>query len=129
MTRVRSSRACPNFFVTNGPSRCKLEMQLFVLVPPFPSWKPWHFGVCVDRLSKSAIAILAALGVCVVLITPALDELPTTLPHVVHHAIATPVMGGSVVVQTRDFFHQPSILVAPLTRSSDLLSLMCTRLC
>ncbi len=81
------------------------------------------------RLSKSAIVILAALAVCAVLITPALDELPSALPRVLHHAIALPVTNASVDWRADAAGYQPSVSVAVHASPADLLSLMCARLC
>lgn len=82
------------------------------------------------RLPKSAVALLAALGVLVVLITPAFDELPSTAPHSQHLPVTLAV---SVVpslllhVVFSGLRHEP--VSARLVTGSDLLSLNCSRLC
>jgi hypothetical protein len=81
------------------------------------------------RFSKTAIALLAALGVLVVLITPAMDELPTTAPHSMHHTIALSVTSTvflpKILLQQR--IH--GTMLARLVNGADLISLNCTRLC
>ena len=76
-----------------------------------------------------AIAVLAVVAILIVLITPAPDELPG-LPH--KHRVLTagalpqaqtslPASAATTVVGNE---HAPT-----LVSSTDLLSLMCTRLC
>lgn len=81
------------------------------------------------RFSKTAIALLAALGVLVVLITPAMDELPSTAPHSLHHTIALSVT--STVFLPNILLHERihGTTLAKLLSGADLLSLNCTRLC
>ena len=74
-------------------------------------------------------AILAAVGILFVLITPAPDELPSTGPHALNHAaLLAPnvlyLLSGDTVS------HHGIALGAPLASASiDLLSITCTRLC
>jgi hypothetical protein len=81
------------------------------------------------RFPKSAIALLAALGVLVVLITPAFDELPSTAPHTMHHTITLSVSIVPLLLHTA--FHGPihETETAKLLGGADLICLNCTRLC
>jgi hypothetical protein len=81
------------------------------------------------RFSKTAIALLAALGVLVVLITPAMDELPSTAPHSLHHTIALSVSGATLLpkILLHERLHETTL--ARLLSGTDLISLNCTRLC
>lgn len=81
------------------------------------------------RPAKSAIAILVALGVCLVLITPAFDELPSTLPHAFHHAVALGAAAVSLVAQAKPVVLKPLTPDTALPGVDDVQSLMCTRLC
>jgi hypothetical protein len=81
------------------------------------------------RFSKTAVALLAVLGVLVVLITPAMDELPSTAPHSLHHTIALSVT--SIVFLPKILLHEriDGTTLARLLSGTDLISLICTRLC
>jgi hypothetical protein len=81
------------------------------------------------RFSKTAIALLAALGVLVVLITPAMDELPSTAPHSLHHIIALSVSSAAFLPKILLHERIHGTTLAKLLSGADLLSLNCTRLC
>jgi len=77
----------------------------------------------------ATFAVLAAVGILFVLITPAPDELPSTGPHVQNHAaLLAPnvlyLLSGDIMS------HHGIELGAPLASATiDLLSITCTRLC
>jgi hypothetical protein len=75
------------------------------------------------------VAIIAAVGVLVVLITPAPDELPCTASHKAHLAPAHSVNAISVLFQPIFTRVQPIHSAARLFDETDLLSLTCTLLC
>lgn len=81
------------------------------------------------RRTESVVAILAALAVCVVLITPAPDELPTVLPHTAHFNLAVAFVGIVALPHVLSVSHPAAIFNPQQWRSADLLSLMCSRLC
>ena len=75
------------------------------------------------------IAILAAVGILFVLITPAPDELPSTGPHALNKIL---LPAGNVVylLPSDILLRHGTELGPPLASASiDLLSLTCTRLC
>jgi len=80
------------------------------------------------KLARVTIVVLCATAVLVVLITPAFDELPSTLPHGVHSVLLpatshvfVPLLAVEVVW---------SVLGSPhFVSGHDLLSLNCTRIC
>jgi hypothetical protein len=77
----------------------------------------------------ATFAILAVVGILFVLITPAPDELPSTGPHALNHAVLLApnvlyLLSGDIVS------HHGIELGAPLASASiDLLSITCSRLC
>jgi hypothetical protein len=77
----------------------------------------------------AAVAIVAAVGVLVVLITPAPDELPTTGPHAVHK-IFFPVSEPLNLPSSEMSAHvQISSRALASRAGGDLLALTCSRLC
>jgi hypothetical protein len=85
-----------------------------------------------NRLPKfwtATFAILAAVGILVVLITPAPDELPSTGPHALNNVV---LQSPNVLylLPSDILSHHGIALGTPLASASiDLLSLTCTRLC
>ena len=75
------------------------------------------------------VATVAAICVLTVLITPAFDELPSTVPHIFHEAIALPIALGSQVLRMTSATPQPDTTAARILSGADLLTLTCTRLC
>jgi len=75
------------------------------------------------------VALLAAVGVLVVLITPAPDELPSTAPHSLHHVIALSVtsLAFEAKISLHEHVHESHLI--RLLSGVDLISLICTRLC
>lgn len=83
----------------------------------------------VPRFGTGVVAITAAIGVLVVLITPAPDELPSTGPHAVNTIFSlalNPIYPPSNEVCSGA--RPESGITTPLG-GVDLLSLTCTRLC
>ena len=78
---------------------------------------------------RPAVALLAVVSVCAVLITPALDELPSTLPHTLIHFQSLPVTPVSVAMQVNLNFHMTTDGAAQRRGADDFLYLMCTLLC
>ena len=85
-----------------------------------------------SRLPKfwtATFAILAAVGILVVLITPAPDELPSTGPHALNNAVS-PAPNVLYLLPGDILSHHGIALGAPLGSASiDLLSITCSRLC
>lgn len=83
------------------------------------------------RFPKSlvcVIAIIGIVGIAFVLITPAPDELPSTGPHALHKLF----LPHSVPVHLAQTFVSASPLeveFAVVRLGTDMLSLICTRLC
>jgi hypothetical protein len=83
----------------------------------------------VQSLPKSFIALLAAFAVLAVLISPALDELPGTAPHVLHHSITLSVISVPQLFHSLKLTLQTHVTSLKLVSGTDLLILVCTRLC
>jgi hypothetical protein len=84
----------------------------------------------VQSLPKSFIAVLAAFAVLAVLISPALDELPGTAPHVLHHSITLSVISVPHLFHSVELIRQTHVTsLKKLVSGTDLLILECTRLC
>lgn len=79
----------------------------------------------VSRSASAVVAILAAVGVLFVLITPALDELPSTCPHAMNMAFG--LVSIPLPAKVSDGTRLESEVTTPLG-SVDLLSLTCSRL-
>jgi len=79
--------------------------------------------------TKSAVAFLAVVSVCAVLITPAFDELPSSLPHVLDHILALTVTPIPSAIQTDINLHTPTNAAVRHRHDEDFLYLMCTLLC
>jgi hypothetical protein len=85
-----------------------------------------------NRLPPSWIAIVAvaaAVAVLVVLITPALDELPSTSPHVLAKVFLAPAGGIYLPPNGISPRHGIEVVVTAAWAGADLLSYTCTRLC
>lgn len=74
-------------------------------------------------------AVLAAVCVLTVLITPAFDELPGTVPHIFHDAITLPFVFAPNLFRTVSGVQQPDSIAARIVSGTDLLTFTCTRLC
>lgn len=73
------------------------------------------------------IAIVAAFGVLFVLITPGLDELPTTGPHALLKIL--PRMSVFIYLPLNPLLSDPSeVQFSPPSTANDLLAVLCTRL-
>ena len=84
----------------------------------------------VQSLPKSFVAVLAAFAVLAVLISPALDELPGTAPHVLHHSITLSVISVPHLFHSLELTRQTHVTsLKKLVSGTDLLILECTRLC
>jgi len=81
-------------------------------------------------MSKFAkcVAIAAAIGVLVVLITPAPDELPCTAGHRHHFNFAVTASSLPLLIQSV-INVQLGVAYIAAVRSTDLLSFTCTLLC
>jgi hypothetical protein len=80
------------------------------------------------RLSKW-VAVVASFAVLVILIMPALDELPCSPRHI--HCSILVLAGNSLLPLFRAIFlrlQTPSSLL-PVSGQTDLLSFICARLC
>jgi hypothetical protein len=84
----------------------------------------------VNRIPKSwvaVIAVLAAFGVLFVLITPALDELPTTGPHALVKVL--PPTSVAIYLPFKPLLSDRSeAQFGTLLTTTDLLAVLCTRL-
>jgi len=79
---------------------------------------------------KSFIAVLAAFAVLAVLISPALDELPGTAPHLLHHTVSLAVISVPLLFQVvHSESQRPETRLKKIASGTDLLILECTRLC
>jgi len=83
----------------------------------------------VNQAVKVVFATAAAICVLTVLITPAFDELPSTVPHIFHETIALPIAIGPYLLRITSATPQPDATAARILSGADLLSLTCTRLC
>jgi hypothetical protein len=84
----------------------------------------------VKSLPKSFLALLAAFAVVAVLISPALDELPGTAPHILHHSVTLSVISVPQLFHIVELTRQTQVMSAKkLVSGTDLLTLECTRLC
>ena len=81
-----------------------------------------------NRGVKIVLVAMAALAVATVLITPAFDELPTTIPHIFHLSVALPIVGGPHLYLTSSG-PLPDSAAARILNNADFLSLTCIRLC
>jgi hypothetical protein len=75
------------------------------------------------------LATVAAICVLTVLITPAFDELPTTIPHIFHGTAALPPAIGAQLLRVTSESPQADPTTARILSVADQLSLTCTRLC
>lgn len=75
----------------------------------------------------AVIAIIAALGVLFVLVTPALDELPTTGPHALVKVL--PPTSVSLILPIKPLLSDRSeVQLSTPSITTDLLATLCTRL-
>lgn len=82
-----------------------------------------------ERAGKCVVAAVAAICVLTVLITPAFDELPGTVPHIFHEAITLPVAINPYLLRIASASPHADPTAARVLSGSDLLLLTCTRLC
>ena len=80
------------------------------------------------KLLIAAVAIIAAVGILVVLITPAPDELPSTGPHAINK-LFLPASNPIYLAHSLIWTARAKIEFAVIYSGVDLLSLACTRLC
>jgi hypothetical protein len=83
---------------------------------------------CFPKSLVAAVAVVAVVGVAFVLITPALDELPSTGPHAVHKLLLQ-VSDPVDLAQTLFPVGRVEVEFIAVRFGMDLLSLTCTRLC
>jgi hypothetical protein len=84
----------------------------------------------VQSFPKLLIAVLAAFAVLAVLISPALDELPGTAPHILHHSITLSIVSVPHLFDSVELTRQTHVTsLKKLVSGTDLLILECTRLC
>jgi hypothetical protein len=84
----------------------------------------------VQSLPKSFLAVLGFFAVLAVLISPALDELPGTAPHILHHSVTLSVISVPHLFHSVELTRQMHVTsVKKLVSGTDLLILECTRLC
>jgi hypothetical protein len=77
----------------------------------------------------AVVALIAAIGVLVVLITPALDELPSTGPHSLNKTFSLVSSHFSPLsLEILSGLRLQFSLITPMSRGN-LLSLTCARLC
>ena len=76
---------------------------------------------------RAIFALVAALCVLTVLITPAFDELPSTVPHVFQ--VALPMALGPHALRAASEATPPDSTAARILSVGELLSLTCARLC
>jgi len=88
-------------------------------------------GTDVDKAvrARAIFALVAAVCVLTVLITPAFDELPTTVPHIFHGTVALPLAIGPHLLHAVSESATPDPSTARILSVGELLSLTCTRLC
>ena len=83
-----------------------------------------------NRIPKSwvaVIAVLAAFGVLFVLITPALDELPTTGRHALVKVL--PPTSIAIYLSLKPLLsHRSEVQFGTVLTTTDLLAVLCTRL-
>ena len=78
---------------------------------------------------KAGLALLAAICVLTVLITPAWDELPSTAADTAHHGVALQVSIIPLVLYIAFAARQTTTTADEYVGSLDKLALICTRLC
>jgi hypothetical protein len=86
----------------------------------------------VNRLPKSwiaVVAVIAAIGVLFVLITPAPDELPSTGPHSLNKAVLLIVSGFAPMTLAIYTEARSRLTLARPVIFGNLLFLICTLLC
>lgn len=81
------------------------------------------------RMPMKFVAVLAAVGVMIVLITPAPDELPCTLGHKLAPLPALLATATVGLVQLIGVTQRPAPVADRLFLAGDVLSLSCTFLC
>jgi len=75
------------------------------------------------------VALLAVVGVAVVLITPVADELPCTARHGAALAFALSLNAISIVISQVLPVRPPTFVMVPCSSGTDFLSFTCTLLC